>query len=81
MVQSAGHLRNYTTFVEKSDVDSYLQLFHVHYHEPTNGSFMYADFIAGKIGLVEKHVMNNLELAITKQQTSNRLHIAAGSRW
>jgi hypothetical protein len=75
MVQSASHLRSHTS-LEISDVDSYLQLFHVHYHEPTNGSFWYADFIAVKIGLVEKHVTNHLEL-----QTYNQLHIAAGSRW
>jgi hypothetical protein len=65
---------------QKSNVDSYLQLFHVHYHEPTNRSFWYADFIAGNMGLVKKHVTNNLELTPIKWQTSNRLHIAAGSR-
>jgi len=72
--------QNHTTSLEKSDVDSYLQLFHVHYYKPTNESFWYADFIAGNVGLVEKHVMNHLELAPIEWQTSNRLHIAAGCR-
>jgi len=80
MVQWAGHQRNHTISLQKSDVDSYLQLFHVHYHEPINGSFWYAYFIAGNMVLVEKQVTNHLELAPIEWQPSNRLHIAAGSR-
>jgi hypothetical protein len=54
--------QNHSTSLEKSDVDNYLHLFHVHYHKPTNWSFWYADFIAGNVGLVEKHVTKHLEL-------------------
>jgi hypothetical protein len=80
MVQWASHQRNHTTSLQKSDDDSYLQLFHVHYHEPIKGSFWYADFIVGNMGLVEKQVTNHLKLAPIEWQTSNWLHIAAGSR-
>jgi len=67
------HQQNHTTSLHKSDVDNYLQLFHVHYHKPT----LISSWVMWVLS--KKHVTNHLEQAPIERHASNWLYMAAGS--